>query len=129
MEKGYTSKIFEKDFSDEVSKQAYLKATKWLAINVYGKGNLSEHITVKINKLEEKKDQKETVFRVELYFMVNFDEMQNSHCNVCRQTTNMFMNNRPNCQECKFNAFLSRVKYETETMASRLSERFEEEND
>jgi len=126
MEKGYTSKIFEKDFSDEVSRQAYLKATKWLALNVYGKGNLSQHISVKITKLEKEKNKTETVFRVTLYFMANFEEMHNAHCNACRQSTNLFMNNKPNCQECKFNAFLTRLKYENDNMVERLSERFEE---
>jgi len=126
MQKGYTSKIFEKDFSDEISKNAYLKATKWLALNVYGKGNLSNHIVVQVNKLEKEKGQKETVFRVTLYFVVNFEELHNSHCNACKQSTNLFMNNKPNCQECKYNAFIARIKYETENMANKLSEGFKE---
>ena len=59
MLKGYSVFICEKTFEDVISKQAYLKACKWLAVNVYGSEGYSENVFVQLKKIpKEKADEK-----------------------------------------------------------------------
>ncbi len=126
MIKNYSVKIGEKKFKKPVSKDAYLAATIWLAKNVYGRESYSKCVSVQITKDEPVEEDGEMLygFTVSLFFNESFDEMKNSHCNACKQASNLFLSSNPNCQECKFNAFMRKAEYETETMVNNLKERF-----
>lgn len=143
MQTVYSEKIFEKLFSDEVSKTAYLNACKWLAKNVYG-SDYANFISVKILKQEPKKAKRtvtKTVkgkeiakteeymlysFVVELYFNINFESEQQIFCNSCHLAMNTFMGSKPDCKCCKVTGFLRKLKHDTETTVKNLQEEFQE---
>lgn len=94
-------RVFQKTFTDETPKAAYLKACKWLAKNVYSKPSLSEHVAVNIVKLQEK----EPSFLITVYAVEDEKEIKDNFCNRCKVLQNTFYNNAsPNCLECKMNA-------------------------
>lgn len=104
----YSEKVYEKDFSDEISKKAYLEACKWLATYVYGRGNLSEYITVQIQKQQKKK---KPTFRVTLFITINEKEVKESYCKKCQQLHTIFYCiDKPNCSECKITGYRKQLQ-------------------
>jgi hypothetical protein len=101
----YSEIILQKNFSNQISKQAYLDACKWLAKNVYSKVELAKFVTVNVEKQEAKKKQLPT-FIVTLYATYNEEEMANSYCEKCRQLHNLLYSvEKPKCDTCKMLAF------------------------
>ena len=95
-------KIIQKTFKNKVSKTAYMEATKWLAIHVYGKDELSKNISVKIQK---DKKTKIPTFIVTLFMDVDEDELQTKFCDQCKQIYSSFYQvEKMNCSECKIHA-------------------------
>lgn len=130
MQKGYTVKICEKTFEDEISKQAYLKACKWLAVNVYGSESYSDCVTVKIKKCSHKKSDKTYKFNVELYFIADFEHEQKVFCNNCKLMQNTFFgSNITPCQTCRLTPLLKNLERVTENTAESLRRSFEDESD
>ena len=118
----YSEKIFEKSFSDEISKEAYLKACKWLAQNVYSKSS-SEYLTVKVTKVKTTKKQNPT-FLVEIFVSIDEKEIKNSVCEKCRLMHSMFYCiDKPRCDECKLTVY----KKELERQMRNIKNYFEEE--
>ena len=145
MQKVYSVKCFEKTFSDEVSKKAYLKACKWLAQYVYGNESYSRFVSTQVQKQESQKKERivevplkngktkqkkeeYTVysFKVILYFTVDFESAQQIFCNNCKQTTNTFFDTEPQCRTCKVMALIKKLQHETENTAKGLSISFSE---
>lgn len=101
----YSEKIFEKKFSDKVSKNAYLKACKWLATHVYNKVELVDFIRVKIKKENEDENQFPT-FAVTLYATIDGKEIDERFCKKCKQMYSIFYSvDKPKCEECKKHAY------------------------
>jgi hypothetical protein len=95
-------KIFQKTFKNKVSKTAYMEAMKWLAKNVYSKDELSENISVKIQK---DKKSKIPTFIVTLFMDVDFEGLHSNFCEQCKRVYNSFYQvEKMNCYECKANA-------------------------
>lgn len=143
MQKVYSVKLVEKLFEDEVSKQAYLKACKWLAQNVYGNESYSNSISVQIQKQPSRKsyktvtvklksgkekEKKEEVeiftFKVILYFSMDFESTQKIFCNNCKNTINTFMGEDAPCRSCRVTSLLKELQHQTENISKRLSEGF-----
>lgn len=104
----YSEKIFQKTFSNEVSKDAYLEACKWLAKTVYSKGDLPRYITVRINK-SDKKVKNKFVFIVEVFATIEEEEIHENFCHKCKQLHTIFYSiDKPEC--CKCNMFVYRQK-------------------
>lgn len=127
MNKGYSVKIFEKSFEDEVSKTAYLNACKWLAVNVYGSEGYSEYITVRIRKQKQKKSDL-TKFLVELFYTVDFESEKQVFCNNCKLTVNSFFGNTNPCPTCRLLPFLKKLAHDTESITENLQKTFKEKN-
>lgn len=105
----YSEKIYEKSFTDTISKNAYMKACKWLAINVYGKGDLPKYITVKLTKQQTKKKDK-TKFIVELFATINENEVQENFCYKCKHLHTIFYSiDKPECQKCNMFVYRQRL--------------------
>lgn len=103
--KTYCEKFFEKQFSNEDSKKAYLDACKWLAVNVYGK-KFSKDVSVRVTKLPITKKSKIPTFNVELFATINGDEMEENHCHKCKQLHTIFYCiDYPDCKKCNFKKF------------------------
>lgn len=97
----YSEKILEKEFSNKVSKEAYLSACKWLAKNVYSNKSLSEKVNVNITKTNS------TTFLVTLYSSIDEQETANDFCSKCKSLHTIFYSiDKPECNKC--NAFCYR---------------------
>lgn len=119
----YSEKVYEKSFSDDVSKDAYLKACKWLAKNIYSKKS-SKYITVKISKKEPEDKKEKPTFIVELFVTINEKEVKESVCDKCKQLHTMFYCiDKPKCEECKITVY----KHELERQTMGIKKYFEEE--
>lgn len=99
----YAEKFYEISFSDKISKQAYLKACKWLAVKVYGKEELSKYVSVKIRKMQ---DTQLPTFKVMLYITVSEKDQKNGYCDKCKSLhTVMYSVDKPECQLCKVEGY------------------------
>lgn len=99
----YSELFYKIEFSDKVSKKAYLNACKWLATNVYSKDEFSEYVTVKITK---NKERKLPTFTVKLFITIDEKEMCNEYCGKCKQLHTIFYSvDKPDCTACKLNGY------------------------
>jgi hypothetical protein len=122
----YTKEVYRREFTDAVSKQAYLKACKWLAQNVYVSPSYSESIVVKIRK-KDKRDTKNGVlfvFEVVLYYSADLNNAKDRFCNNCRQMHETFYSNKPQCSECKLKVFVTKIENEVAGITNSLMDEF-----
>ncbi len=126
MKQGYSVKFFEKTFENEVSKQAYLDACKWLATNVYCSEGYSEYITVKIKKQQQKKSDTTYKFTVELFYMIDFESAKSVFCNNCKLSVNTFFGNDAPCQTCRVTPLIKKLDHDTYNMVEGLAKDFKE---
>ena len=126
MEANYSIKILTKTFKNKISKEAYLKATKWLALNVFSKPELSKNISVKIQKEEKSKIP---TFTVTLFVDTKYDDMKREYCDRCKHLFNTFYQvDKMNCNECKMNGFVKTNEKYVRNIADFYKKIFEEEN-
>lgn len=123
----YSEDMYEISFSDKVSKQAYLKACKWLAINIYSKDELSDYITVQIKK---NKERQLPTFTVKLFITVNEYELQRNYCDKCQQMHTLFYSvDKPNCDTCKMHGYRKQLHDNVKNMVEFWKEALNSEND
>lgn len=128
----YSELLYEKKFSNEVSKKAYLNACKWLAQNVYGKVELSKYITVRITKDKiNKKDKSQLpTFTVKLFMTINETEMKDSYCHKCKQLHTIFYSvEKPECQTCKLHGYRKQLQDNVEGLVDIWKDKFELEDE
>ena len=102
-----SKKYFEKLFKSPDPKEAYLKACKWLANNILNKNELNESY-YNISKVEQSDDI--TVFKLELYCMLESTEVTNRFCNTCKESHRSFYrNSKPNCFSCNMITYKDRL--------------------
>lgn len=103
-----TKKYFEKDFKASKSKESYLKVCKWLAINIINDKILKDS-TWKISKVKETDDF--TIFRLELFCLLDDTEITTRFCEVCKEIhCSFFINEEYNCNRCNMMTFRKRLK-------------------
>lgn len=104
----FCEKVFQKEFEHEVSKQAYLNACKWLAMNVYNNVELAKNLVVAINK----KEQSELpTFVITVYVHIDEKEQREAHCKKCKMLHTIFYSvSGADCSECKANAYYKRLE-------------------
>lgn len=120
----YSEKVYEKEFTDKVSKTAYLDACKWLASHVYKNPKLSNYITVKIVK-EEKKGK--FTFKVIIYASIDEKEVKEEFCNKCKQLhTIFFCVEKQNCSECKMFGYKKHLESKVSNVKNFIQEVLEE---
>ena len=121
----YSELLYEKKFSNKISKEAYLTACKWLAKNVYSKVELSKYITVQIIKEEQKKKQLPT-FTVKLFITIDEKEIKDSYCEKCKQLHTIFYSiDAPDCNICKMNGYRKQLSNNVGNMVKFWKEVFE----
>lgn len=103
----FCEKAFQKEFEDEVSKQAYLSACKWLAVNIYNNAELAKNLVIAIDK----KEQSELpTFVVTVYVRIDEKEQRDAHCKKCKMLHTIFYSvNSASCNECKAGAYYKRL--------------------
>lgn len=127
MQSNYSVKILTKTFKNKISKEAYLKATKWLALNVFSKPELSKNISVKIQKEEKSKIP---TFTVTLFVDTKYDDMKRGYCDRCKHLFNTFYQvDKMNCNECKMNGFVKTNEKYVRNIVDFYKKIFEEEDD
>lgn len=127
----YSKLLYEKSFSDKVSKKAYLKACKWLAQNVYSKVGLTKYITVQIVKeFENKKKKTLPTFNVKLFMTINEDEERKSFCQKCQQMHTIFYSiDKPDCKTCKMRAYNDKLYTNVNNLVKNWKGKFELEDE
>lgn len=126
----YSKEFFEKKFTADTMKSAYLKACKWYATNVLSKAEL-KNVQVEFEK--EKDEQKSPTVTIHLFAVLNEEELRERHCKICREFhSSFFINTQFNCDKCDTKAYQRRaddmigikVSYYKEVIAKRAEEDF-----
>lgn len=127
MEMTYATLVLEKQFQDKISKEAYLKACKWLAKNVYSKDELANNVQVKITKTIE---SKLPTFTVSIFAIENYSEFKTNLCKKCQTISTIFYQvEKPNCDYCKVSAFDKNMEKIIRNKVKFLREVLEDEED
>ena len=123
----YCEKFFEIRFSDKISKNAYLKACKWLAVKVYGRQELARYVAVQILKEE---GGKLPAFKVILYVMADEKEARDDYCGKCKSLhTIMYAIDKPDCGKCKMEGYRKALHRSVESLACFWKEAFESDEE
>lgn len=118
-----TYEIQKKIFKNENSKIAYKECMKWLAVNVFGKEEISKNISVQITK-----DQKAKIPTFTVTLFVNTDEVEckDRFCMKCKNLyASFFQIEKMNCEECKLKAYHKNNKQYMESMIEIYKKIFE----
>ena len=101
----YASKLYQKVFRGNVSKDTYLKACGWLAKNIIS----DEHINSNVTYTIEKGYDNEVgcyLYTVTIFAKLNKDDVDSRHCSICREVNGSFlMNEEAKCDWCKLKAY------------------------
>lgn len=116
----YCEEFYVKKFYSNSMKDAYMKASKWVATNVISKAELHN---VKV-EYEKRKEQFPTIV-VHLFVTLSAEDVKARHCEVCQEThKKFFINENCNCAWCNSMAFVNRaeqmIKTKTEFYRERL---------
>lgn len=118
----YCEEIISKEFRNEISKQAYLDACKWLAKNVVGK-KVSQYTSYKIIKKEK---EKIPTFEVKIFMNVEAKELNEGFCKHCKMIYSAFYQvDKINCNDCKFNAYKKKMQNSFNTMKDFVTKQIE----
>lgn len=102
----YAQQIKRMEFTGETSKDAYLKACKWVANNLESKEGFKK-LVYKIQKV--KKNSSDNVFELCVFLLIDEKEIRERHCKICKEFhVTFFKNDFLSCNECKLNAFYER---------------------
>ena len=103
----YCKKIFEKSFTGESTKQAYLKACKFYSSKFIARGD--EFGEVSCRFIKETSSQLPTI-TLKVYAMLSETELREKNCTICREAhSSFFLNNSYSCAECHASAYLKRL--------------------
>lgn len=101
-----SEKFGKESFSAETMKEAYLKATRWVAVNVVSKDELKD-VLVKYQKSTEKFP----TVTVHLYVTIDETEIREEHCKICKEAhSSFFINENFNCSRCNVNSYQRRAE-------------------
>ena len=104
----YASKLYQKVFSGNISKDTYLKACGWLAKNVVSDEQINNNVTYSIEKGYDE-ESGVYLYTVTLFAKLNKEEIENRHCSICRELNGSFlMNEEIKCDWCKLHAYFRR---------------------
>lgn len=101
-------KFYERDFSSSESKNAYLKACKWVAKHVISK---EEELGITYYRITKSNESEKPTFTLELYCSIPTAEHQESFCRACKEFHSKFyINQQFNCDKCNHNAFKKQIR-------------------
>lgn len=96
----YVQKFYEKTFKAKKSKDAYMKACKFVASNVVSKASKVEAAKVTWEILKEEEADLPT-FRLVLYAKFDDTEFMKQTCQACKDFhCSFFVNENYNCDRC-----------------------------
>ena len=101
----YTECFYKKKFAAKTMKDAFLKASKWVASNIIARVELKD-VQVKYEKQEE---QLPTIC-IYLYAGLDEGELRKRHCNICKEMHHsFFIDENTNCDWCTTKAYQRRT--------------------
>ena len=104
----YASKLYQKVFHGNMSKDTYLKACVWLAKNVISDEQINNNVTYSIEKGYDE-ESGVYLYTVTLFAKLNKEEIENRHCSICRELNGSFlMKEEIKCDWCKLQAYFRR---------------------
>lgn len=110
MKTNYTKKILSKSFQGKSSKDAYLKACKWIANNIVSNDKISHLCSYNIVKKDYEDGSNNRECILELFVNVSEKEILNQHCEICKESHKAFyINEEYDCNYCKIKAFDRRL--------------------
>lgn len=80
----YASKLYQKVFRGNKSKDTYLKACGWLAQNVVSDQQINNNVTYTIEKGYDD-ESGVYLYTVTLFAKLNKEDIKNRHCGICRE--------------------------------------------
>ena len=102
----FAEKILTKEFTHKDSKDAYLKACRWLAVNVVPQVEL-RNVMYEIHKVN---DSQLPTFRIIIYATFDEKEMREDHCSICKQFhESFFLREKCQCDRCELKAYQKRA--------------------
>lgn len=103
-------KVKEKEFTGNTTKEAYLKACKWLSTNIIATNN-SQNVTYKFEKLDKTGIGTKKV-KLILYVSTDEEELKTKHCDICKEVTGAFFmkENKYACEVCRIIPYRERIK-------------------
>ena len=104
----YSREFGRKSFSADTMKTAYLKATKWYAINVLSK---AEFANVHVQFVKEQDCESPTV-TIHLFAVLDgVKDAMDHHCECCREMhQTFFINEDTHCNRCSALGFQRRLE-------------------
>lgn len=102
--KKYCEEIYRLKFVAKTRKDAYFKACTWYAKNVLSNDELQD---IHCEYIKDKQSPSVTIC---LYIAVIEDNIRVRHCQICKESHNMFfMNDKYNCDKCNLKAYQLRA--------------------
>lgn len=111
----FSEKFASKTFKGETTKQAYLKAVKWVAKNVMSSKELNNVHVEYVKDIGEVK--------VNLYVVLPEAETREKHCKMCKEFHgSFFINQEVNCGWCNTKSYQDRLTDMIKVKKERYSE-------
>lgn len=102
----HATKFYKRKFNGKSHKEAYLKACKWVAINILADDEISKDVVWKITKLKDLPS-----VELELFGTVHDAEHVKQFCTVCKEFhTSFYINQQQNCNGCNMMAYRSQAE-------------------
>ncbi len=104
----YSAEFFKKSFVADTMKSAYLKATKWYAINILSKAEFANvHV-----KFEKNIDCESPTITLYLFaYQDGEKDVMEHHCKCCREMQHsFFINEDTHCNRCSALAYQNRLE-------------------
>lgn len=123
----YTVKVLEKYFYNEVSKQAYLDVSKWLAQKIISRQDEIGLVSWNVSKVSQPGEI--PCFKLTLFVDVDEETVRGRHCEICKQVHNLFYMNhdQSHCSECKLKSYFSRLDEEAQDRMKVIKEKIKNE--
>lgn len=109
----YIEKFYEREFKAKSSKDAYMKACKFVASNVISNGSKVEakRVAWDITKECDGSDDSLPTFRLTLYYKFDDTEFMKQTCKACKEFHNaFFINENFNCDRCNKVGYEKNIK-------------------
>lgn len=106
----YASKLYQKVFRGNKSKDTYLKACGWLAQHIVSDEHINNNVTYNIEK-EYDKELGCYLYTVTIYAKLDKQQIEQRHCGICKEVNGSFlMNEQIKCDWCKLQAYFRRER-------------------
>lgn len=104
----YASKLYQKVFRGNKSKETYLKACGWIATKIVSNEKVNNNVVYTISKGYDSECGL-FIYTITVFAKINEDEIVNRHCNICKELNGSFlMKEEIKCDWCKLQAYLRR---------------------